>query len=179
MKVTVAPLMGFPPASVTTATSGLVKAVLIGVVWLSPDEMAIVDAVPATTVKLTGVTCEIAPPEAVADAPIEIDPASAPVTVSIAMPPEAVTEVRPVTEPVPVVWPKVTLNELSLPVVTVLPLASSMVAVIGRVAPAVRLPVAPDNTIFVAGPVITSGEEYAGVVSLFVTTCNPLPAVTP
>ena len=41
-----------------------------------------VDAVPATTVKLTTATWEIAPFVAVADAPIETDPARPPVTVS-------------------------------------------------------------------------------------------------
>ena len=55
-------------------------------------------------------------------------------TVSVAMPAEAVTAVSPVTVPEPSVWAKVTLRELSEPVVTVLPLASSMVAVITRVA---------------------------------------------
>ena len=56
--------------------------------------------------------------------------------------PEAAVTAPPAPEmvPVPPVWLKVTLVELSL--VTVFPFASSIVAVITRVAPEVRLPTA-------------------------------------
>ena len=66
VKVTVAPETGLEELSVTRATSGFVKFVLTVVVWLPPDEMAIVAAVPAVLVseKLSGlgvVPGEVAP----------------------------------------------------------------------------------------------------------------------
>ena len=66
VKVTVAPETGLEEPSVTRATSGFVKFVLTVVVWLPPDEMAIVAAVPAVLVseKLSGlgvVPGEVAP----------------------------------------------------------------------------------------------------------------------
>ena len=56
VKVTVAPETGLPKESVTSATNGLVKAVLTVVVWAPPEETAMVAAVPALLVseKLTG-----------------------------------------------------------------------------------------------------------------------------
>ena len=50
VKVTVAPETGLPKASVTWATSGLVKAVLTVVDWAAPEETAMVVAVPALLV---------------------------------------------------------------------------------------------------------------------------------
>ena len=66
VKVTVAPETGLEELSVTRATSGFVNFVLTVVVWLPPDEMAIVAAVPAVLVseKLSGlgvVPGEVAP----------------------------------------------------------------------------------------------------------------------
>jgi len=55
---------------------------------------------------------------------IVTDPAVAPVTVIVATPADALTEPRPVTLPVPVVFANVTLNVLSAPVVIVLPTLS-------------------------------------------------------
>src|SRR5262249_23522168 len=82
-------------------------------------------------------------PETLADAPMVIEPGAAPVTVIVAMPPDAVLEPRPVTVPVPPVVAKVTLAVLPAPVVIVLPAASWIVAVNTRVLPAVRSVVAP------------------------------------
>ena len=56
-------------------------------------------------------------------------PATAPVTVSVATPATAAVVVSPVTVPGPAVRAKVMLSVLSGPEVTVLPEASSMVAV--------------------------------------------------
>ena len=74
-------------------------------------------------------------------APSVTVPSSTPVIVLVAIPLDAVTAPpAPEMVPVPPVWLKVTLVELS--VVTVLVLASSIVAVITRVAPEARLPTA-------------------------------------
>ncbi len=65
--------------------------------------------------------------------------------VLVATPLEAVTAPpAPLIVPVPPVWLKVTEVELSF--VTVLPFVSSIVAVITRVAPEVRLPTALETT---------------------------------
>jgi hypothetical protein len=83
-------------------------------------------AVPVTTVKVMGfpVPAVNAPPEPVAVAVIVTDPATFPVTVSVATPAAAVLDANPVTLPVPAVCAKVTLNVLSVPVVTVFPFTS-------------------------------------------------------
>jgi len=83
-------------------------------------------AVPVTTVKVIGfpVPAVNAPLEPVAVAVIVTDPATFPVTVSVATPAAAVLDANPVTLPVPAVCAKVTLNVLSAPEVTVFPLAS-------------------------------------------------------
>ena len=74
-------------------------------------------------------------------APTVTVPTRTPVIVLVATPEEAVTAPpAPLIVPVPPVWLKVTLVELS--VVTVFPFASLIVAVITRVAPEVRLPTA-------------------------------------
>ncbi len=78
-------------------------------------------------------------------APTVTVPASTPVTVFVATPEETVTAPpAPLIVPVPPVWLNVTLVELSFN--TVRPPASSIVAVITRVAPEVRLPTALDTT---------------------------------
>ena len=83
-------------------------------------------AVPPTTLNVMGlpVPAVKAPPEPVAEAVIVMGPAAFPVTVIVAMPPEAGLEPKPVTVPVPEVFAKVTLSVLSAPVVTVLPFVS-------------------------------------------------------
>src|SRR5712692_2028348 len=75
----------------------------------------------------------------VADALIVIGPASAPVRVLEATPPEAVAVPRPVTVPAPLVFANVTTVELSL--VTRLPRASRISAVTVRVVPDLRVAV--------------------------------------
>ena len=79
-------------------------------------------------------------------------PASVPVIVSCATPPTAATVLRPVTVPAPVVCAKVIMSVASGPVVTVLPAASSIVAVNVRVVADARFAVEPDSTIFEAAP---------------------------
>ena len=83
-------------------------------------------AAPATTLKVIGfpVPAASAPVEAVPEAVIVTEPASAPVTVTVATPATAVLEPSPVTVPVPEVLAKVMLIVLSAPVVTVLLAAS-------------------------------------------------------
>src|SRR5437016_14286279 len=79
---------------------------------------------PVTTLNVIGLPVPAinAPPEPVADAVIVIEPGAVPVTVIVATPTEALTEVSSVTVPVPAVFANVTLSVLSEPVVTVLPL---------------------------------------------------------
>ena len=80
-------------------------------------------------------------------------PARVPVTSLVATPLPAVTApARPLTAPAPPLWENVTLVELS--VVTVLPLASSIVAVIVRVEPEARFPVAELTTTWLAAPAL-------------------------
>ena len=65
VKVTLAPDTALPPLSVTLATSGLVKALKIGVDWLLPDTSDTVAGAPAATETLAvpviaGVTVSVA-----------------------------------------------------------------------------------------------------------------------
>ena len=79
---------------------------------------AILLAAPGITLNVIGLPVPAAKP--VAEAVIVIEPAWAPVTVKFATPAAEVTEVRPVTVPVPAVFVKVTLSVLSEPEVTTL-----------------------------------------------------------
>ena len=83
-------------------------------------------AVPAITLNAMGfpVPAAKAPPDPVAEAVIVTEPATLPVTVKVATPATAVLEPRPVTLPVPEVFPNVTLSVLSAPVEIVLPAVS-------------------------------------------------------
>src|SRR2546430_13277566 len=87
----------------------------------------------ATTVNVIGFPVPAAnePP----DAPIVTEPAVAPETVMFATPPTALTEPTPVTLPVPVVFPNVTLNVLSAPVVIGLPALSLILPALVPVGP--------------------------------------------
>jgi|ERR1017187_7189700 hypothetical protein len=77
------------------------------------------------------------------------EPNALPVRVSLATPPEALKVLRPVTAPLPEVWVKVTLG---LSVVTVLPLASSTVAVAVQVVNKAMFGEQPPSAIWLAGP---------------------------
>ena len=98
---------------------------------------AICAAGPATTVKAPRVPV-VSPAEV---ASIVTEPASVPVIVLVATPPEAVALPVPPTVPVPEALAKETTVELSE--VTVLPAASWSVAVRTRLEPAERLAVEP------------------------------------
>ena len=88
-------------------------------------------------------------------------PASCPVIVFVATPAEAVALPVPLTVPAPLCCAKATTVVLSE--VTVLPAASSIVAVRTRVAPEVRLAVEPLSAIWVGGTVDdVEGAERAG-----------------
>src|SRR2546428_584654 len=94
----------------------------------------------------------MAPLEALADAFRVTGPATLPVTVVVATPKEAAAEPRPVTEPVPESWAKVTASKESAPESTALPAASSIVAVTRRSSPDFRSAVEPESTILAASP---------------------------
>ena len=81
---------------------------------------------PANTLNVMGfpVPAASGPPDPVAVAVIVTEPATLPVTVSVATPAAAVLAPSPVTLPAPEDCVNVTLKVLSAPVVTVLPLAS-------------------------------------------------------
>ena len=106
-------------------------------------------------------------PAAVAS--IVTEPTSAPVTVLVATPLAAVAVPVPVTVPAPDCLEKVTTVVLSP--VTVLPAASWIVAVRTRVAPEVRLVVAPLSAIWVAAPWTTVKEPRVPVVSPVAAAC--------
>ena len=89
-------------------------------------------------------------------------PTRPPVTVFVATPLAAVAVPVPVTVPAPDCLAKVTTVVLSQ--VTVLPAASWIVAVSTRVAPEVRLVVAPVSEIWVAAPWTTVKEPRLPVV---------------
>ena len=89
-------------------------------------------------------------------------PTSAPVTVLVATPAEAVAVPVPVTVPSPPAWSKSTTVVLSE--VTVLPAASFRVAVRTRVAPEVRSLVAPVRTMSAAAPWTTVKAPSVPVV---------------
>jgi hypothetical protein len=96
-------------------------------------------AVPATTLKVS-----VAPAgsEGLLAEPANVtEPASAPVTVFVATPLDAIAVPKPVTTPVPAVFANVTDVELSL--VTVFPAASLIVAVNPRVDPDTKSTVDP------------------------------------
>ena len=115
-------------------------------------------AAPWTTVKAPSVP--VVSPAAVAS--IVTEPASAPVTVFVATPATAVSLPVPVTVPAPDALAKATTVELSE--VTVLPAASWIVAVSTRVAPEVRLVVAPVRAIWAAAPWTTVKAPSVPVV---------------
>ena len=95
------------------------------------------------------------------EAVIVIAPVVWPVTVSEAMPPEAVAVPRPVTEPAPAVCEKTTTVELSE--VTTLLFASSTAAVSVLVEPDATLLVFDVKTSFVAAPGVTGNTLFAVV----------------
>ena len=99
----------------------------------------------------------------VAVASIVTEPTSWPVIVLVAMPAVAVAFPAPLTVPAPVAFAKATTVALSE--VTVLPAASSIVAVRTRVAPEVRLVVAPVRTMSAAAPWTTVNAPSVPVVS--------------
>ena len=114
-------------------------------------------AAPWTTVKAPRVPV-VRPAEV---ASIVTEPASAPVIVFVATPATAVSLPVPVTVPAPEALANATTVVLSE--VTVLPAASWIVAVRTRVAPEVRLAVAPVSAICVGGAVDDrEGAERAG-----------------
>ena len=114
-------------------------------------------AAPWTTVKAPSVP--VVRPVAVAS--IVTEPTSTPVIVFVATPAVAVAVPVPVTVPAPEALAKLTTVVLSE--VTVLPAASWIVAVRTRVAPEVRLVVAPVSEICVGGAVDDGeGAERAG-----------------
>ena len=118
---------------------------------------AMLAAAPWTTVKVLSVPV-VSPAEVASMVTV---PASAPVTVLVATPLEAVAVPVPVTVPAPAALAKSTTVELSD--VTVLPAASCNVAVSTRVAPEVRLVVAPVSVMLVGGAVDDGeGAEGAG-----------------
>ena len=116
-------------------------------------------AAPWTTVKAPRVP--VVRPAAVAS--IVTEPTRAPVIVLVATPLAAVAVPVPVTVPAPDCLPNVTTVVLSP--VTVLPAASWIVAVSTRVAPEVRLVVAPVSAIWAAGPWTTVKAPRLPVVS--------------
>ena len=79
-----------------------------------------------TTVNVIGLPVPVAkaPPDPVAEAVMVTEPAVVPVTVNVATPPVALTEVKPETLPAPLVFANATLKLLSGPVVIVLPAVS-------------------------------------------------------
>ncbi len=130
-------------------------------------------AAPAITVKV--VVSSVRP---VACACSVIEPASTAVTVSVATPLTVVAEVRPVTVPVPAVFVKSTEVELS--VVRRLPAASRTSAVMSRVAPEARLPVALVIVRWSAAPattvkvVVSSVSEPEWAVSVIEPARTPV-----
>ena len=116
-------------------------------------------AAPWTTVKAPRVPV-VSPAEV---ASIVTEPASWPVIVLVATPATAVSLPVPVTVPAPEALAKATTVLLSE--VTVLPAASWIVAVSTRVAPEVRLVVAPVRAIWVAAPWTTVKAPSVPVVS--------------
>ena len=115
-------------------------------------------ATPWTTVKAPRVPV-VRPLEV---ASIVTEPMSAPVIVLVATPATAVSLPVPVTVPAPEALVKATTVELSP--VTVLPATSLIVAVRTRVAPEVRLVVAPVRTMSVAAPWTTVKAPSVPVV---------------
>ena len=115
-------------------------------------------AAPWTTVKAPSVPV-VRPPDV---ASIVTEPASAPVTVFVATPADAVALPVPETVPAPDCLAKATTVELSE--VTVLPAASWIVAVRSRVAPEVRLAVEPLSAICAAAPWTTVKAPSVPVV---------------
>ena len=115
-------------------------------------------AAPWTTVKAPSVPV-VSPAEV---ASIVTEPTSAPVIVLVATPPTAVSLPVPVTVPAPEALAKATTVVLSQ--VTVLPAASWIVAVRTRVAPEVRLVVAPVSAIWAAAPWTTVKAPRVPVV---------------
>ena len=103
-------------------------------------------------------------------------PARTPVTVTEATPATAVAVPRPVTVPEPPVLEKV-MTGVSL--VRTLPAASSIVAVRTRVAPEVRLVVAPLRTIWLAAPGTTLKVRVLLVTADAVASMSMLPASAP
>ena len=116
---------------------------------------AIWAAAPWTTVKAPRVP--VVRPAAVAS--IVTEPTRAPVIVLVATPATAVSLPVPVTVPAPEALAKATTVELSE--VTVLPAASWIVAVRTRVAPEVRLVVAPVRAML-GGGAVDDGEGAEG-----------------
>jgi len=109
----------------------------------------IFDAVPNVTVNVRLFEVTALPPYVPVPSTVT-EPARAPVTISLAMPPETVTVAKPVTVPGPAVAPKVTVSELSP--VAMLPEVSSKVAVSVRVVPEARAEVDPLSTIWLGLP---------------------------
>ena len=130
-------------------------------------------AAPWTTVKAPRVP--VVRPAAVAS--IVTEPARAPVIVFVATPATAVSLPVPVTVPAPEALAKATTVELSE--VTVLPAASFRVAVRTRVAPEVRLVVAPVRTMSAAGPWTTTKLSVPSVRPAEVASMLTVPSSAP
>ena len=131
-------------------------------VWVSP---AVVEPLSVSVICVAAPWTTVKPIVPSVSAPLlasrTIAPTRAPVMVLVAMPATAVSLPVPVTVPAPEALANVTTLVLSE--VTVLPAASWIVAVRTRVAPEVRLVVAPVRAIWVAAPwTIGEGAERAG-----------------
>ena len=135
---------------------------------------AICAAGPATTLNAPRVP-SVSPAEV---ASIVTEPASAPVIVLVAIPPEAVALPVPATEPVPAAFANATTVELSE--VIVFPAASCRAAVRTRLTPAERSAVAPVSWIWLAAPWTTVKAPRVPVVSpAAVVSIVTEPASTP
>src|SRR6266540_351376 len=167
-EVELSPVSRLPPASRTSTVRSRVapevrsEVGLVNVRW---------SAGPTTTVNV--VESPVRPP---AVAPIVIEPASAPVTVFVAMPAEAVAEPSPVTVPMPAVLAKVTLVVLSP--VRRLPAASRTSTVRSRVEPDARFEVALVKVRWSAAPatIVNVVVPLVSEVALAVIVIEPASA---
>ena len=135
-------------------------------ILVAPDARSAVEPVSWIWVAAPGTTSNaprvpVVSPAAVAS--IVTEPARAPVIVLVATPSAAVALPVPLTVPAPEACANAITVELSE--VTVLPAASSIVAVRTRVAPEARSAVEPVSTMSAAAPWTTSKEARVPVVS--------------
>ena len=156
MTVVLSEVTVLPAASLIVAVRTLV----------APDARSAVEPVSWIWVAAPGTTSNaprvpVVSPAAVAS--IVTEPARAPVIVLVATPAEAVALPVPLTVPAPEACANAITVELSE--VTMLPAASSIVAVRTRVAPEARSAVEPVSTMSAAAPWTTSKEARVPVVS--------------